>query len=113
MSGVATTLLEPSGEWNYLLSNKVVFISGGGGYIAKAIAHTCYLHGAQVVLADINKQAALHVKQQILSEDNKVNVDNEDRILVVEIDVTNESAIKQAVDQVMAQWNKINILINT
>lgn len=113
MSGATKNPLEPSGEWNYLLSNKVVFISGGGGYIAKAIAHTCYLHDAQVVLADINKQAALHVKQQILSEDNKVNVDHEDRIMVVEVDVTNESAIKQAVDQVMGKWNKISILINT
>lgn len=110
---VATNQLQPSGEWNFLLSDKVVVVSGGAGYIARAIARTCYLHGAKVVLADINKQAALDAKQQILSQDGKSDGDTDDRVLVVEVDVTNENSIKQAVELVVSKWNKINILINT
>ncbi|CAF1149822.1 unnamed protein product, partial [Didymodactylos carnosus] len=112
MSAATTNQLQASGEWNTLLSNKVVFLSGGGGYIAQSIAHTCYLHGAKIILADISKQAALNVKQQILTQDNKID-DDDNRILVIEVDVTNESCIKQAVDLAMSKWNKINILINT
>ena len=110
MSVATTNQLEPSGEWNFLLSDKVVFVSGGAGYISQAIARTCYLHGARVVLADINKQAALEAKQRILNQDKKFD---DDRILVIEMDVTNENSIKQAVDLALTKWNKINILINT
>lgn len=115
MSAVTTTQFQASGEWNFLLSNKVVLVSGGGGHIAQSIARTCYLHGAKVVLADISKQAALNAKQEILKEDNKFDGGNsdDDRILVVEVDVTNENCIKQVVDVVVSKWNKINILINT
>jgi NAD(P)-dependent dehydrogenase (short-subunit alcohol dehydrogenase family) len=114
MSTATTNKLQPSGEWNSLLSHKVVFISGGGGCIAQSIAHTCYLHGAKIVLADINKQAALNVKKQILTQNNKVTVDDDDdRILMVEVDVTNENSVKQAVDLAILKWNKIDILINT
>ncbi|CAF1087593.1 unnamed protein product [Didymodactylos carnosus] len=105
-----TPLLKPNGEWNLLLLNKVVFLTGGGGYIAQSIAHTCYSHGAKIVLADINKQAALNTKQQILSENNH---NDDSRILVVELDIANDDSNKNAVNYVISKWNTINILINT
>jgi NAD(P)-dependent dehydrogenase (short-subunit alcohol dehydrogenase family) len=116
MSAATINYLQSSGEWNFLLSNKMVFISGGGGYISQSIACTCYLHGAKFVLADINKQGALDVKQQILKQDNKFDVnsdDDDDRMLVIEVDVADENSVKQAVGLAMSKWNKINILINT
>ena len=108
MSIATMDQLEPTGEWNFLLTNKVVFVSGGAGYLSQSIARTCYLHGAKIVLADINQQAALEAKQRII-----LNQDNDDRVVVVEVDVRNENSIKQAVDLVVAKWNKIDILINT
>lgn len=107
MSIATMNQFEATGEWNFLLSNKVVFVSGGAGYLSQSIARTCYLHGAMVVLADINQQAAFEAKQRI------ANQDHDDRIMVVEVDVRNENSIKQAVDLVVSKWNKIDILINT
>ena len=43
-----------SGDWRQLLVDKVVFITGGAGYIAKHIAKTCYAHGACLVLGDLD-----------------------------------------------------------
>jgi hypothetical protein len=51
MSGAPEQASKPSGDWSRLLQNKVVIITGVDGDIVSAIAHTCVLHGACVVVA--------------------------------------------------------------
>jgi 3-oxoacyl-[acyl-carrier protein] reductase len=96
------------GHWRFLLCDKVVFVSGGAGWIARHIAKTCYEHGARLVLADLNIETIIKVKNETFGSDN-----TDDRILLVELDVKNEETIKKAVQLTLNKWNTIHILINT
>jgi NADP-dependent 3-hydroxy acid dehydrogenase YdfG len=96
------------GDWHLLLSDKVVFLTGGAGWIARHIAKTCYEHGARIVLADLNIDTIIKVKNEIFNSENP-----DDRILPVELDVQNEETIKKAIELTLTKWNTIHILINT
>jgi NAD(P)-dependent dehydrogenase (short-subunit alcohol dehydrogenase family) len=99
---------KPSGDWSRLLPNKVVVVTGAGGAIGSAIAHSCLLHGARVVIADINKNAAEGVAAKLISEDDA----KKDDVMVIELDVTNEQAIQNAMKSVVDKWNTIDVPVN-
>ncbi len=99
---------KPSGNWSQLLSDKVVFITGAGGGIGSTIAQTCALHGARVVIADINKNAADEVATKIINED----ANKRDYVMAIELDVVDEQAIQNAVKSVVDKWNTIDVLVN-
>lgn len=99
---------QPSGNWSKLLLNKVVFITGAGGGIGSAIAKTCFLHGARVVIADVRKEAAENVRTTILEE----NPQGKDSIFPVELDVTDEKQIENVVGKVVEMWKTIDVLVN-
>ncbi|CAF1172124.1 unnamed protein product [Rotaria sp. Silwood1] len=98
-----------AGDWCQLLINKVVFITGGAGHIAKTIAKTCYTHGACLVLGDLDPEKTNKVKDEIVNNENKTD----DRIFVVKLDVTDETSIQQAVQATLNKWNTIHVLLNT
>lgn len=102
--------IEPnkSGDWRLLLANKVVFLTGGAGWLARYIAKTCYDHGARVVLADLDTNVIKQVKNEVFGSE-----DTDDKILIVQLDVQKEETIKKAVELTLNKWNTINILINT
>lgn len=98
------------GDWSQLLTNKVVFLTGAAGSVARYIARACYVHGALLVLGDLNTDEINKVKDEILEKENK---SVEDRILVVRLDVTNETSIQQAVQETLNKWKTIHVLLNT
>jgi NAD(P)-dependent dehydrogenase (short-subunit alcohol dehydrogenase family) len=69
MAAIPEQASKPSGDWSRLLLNKVVFVTGGDEGIGSTIAETCVLHGARVVVADVNKNAADEVATKIIDED--------------------------------------------
>jgi NAD(P)-dependent dehydrogenase (short-subunit alcohol dehydrogenase family) len=91
-----------------LLLDKVVFVTGAGGAIGAAIAQACVLHGARVVVADVNKSAADEVVTKIIDGDEK----KKDYAIAIELDVTDEQAIQNAVKTVVDKWNTIDVLVN-
>jgi NAD(P)-dependent dehydrogenase (short-subunit alcohol dehydrogenase family) len=99
---------KPSGDWSQLLTDKVVFVTGAGGGIGAAIVQACFLHGARVVIADINKNAADEVASNILNGDT----DKKDYVMAIELDVTDEQQIQNAVKAVVEKWNTIDVLVN-
>jgi len=99
-----------TGNWSLLLADKVVFLTGGAGYIARHIAQTSYAHGARLVLGDLDIEAVNKAKDEILGSDNN---NKEDRILAISLDVTNEASIEQAVKLTLDKWKTINFLFNT
>jgi NAD(P)-dependent dehydrogenase (short-subunit alcohol dehydrogenase family) len=108
MSTAPEQASKPSGDWSRLLPDKVVFITGAGGGIGSAIARICVSHGARVVVADIDKNAADEVATKIIDEDVK----NKDYVMTIELDVTSEQAIQNAIQTVVEKWSTIDVLVN-
>jgi len=102
------TTIGVSDKWSQILLDKVVFITGAGGGIGSAISRTCALHGARIVVSDINKSAADKVVADIIENQN---VESE-RIMSLELDTVDEQAIEQAVKKVVDKWGTIHVLIN-
>ena len=102
MSGVE------SNSWSQILLDKVVFITGAGGGIGSAIAQTCVLQGARVVVSDINKKASDRVVAQIGADDEG----KKERLLSLELDTVSEEAIEKAVKQVVDHWGTVHVLVN-
>jgi enoyl-[acyl-carrier-protein] reductase (NADH) len=100
-----------SEDWRYLLHNKIVFITGAAGWIARHIVKACYEHGAYIVIGDINLDEANKLKTEI-SEQYKTG-NKENRLFVVSLDVTDENSIQQAVKLTVKKWKTIDVLINT
>jgi NAD(P)-dependent dehydrogenase (short-subunit alcohol dehydrogenase family) len=108
MSAAPEQASKASGDWSRLLPNKVVIVTGAGGGIGSAIAHTCVLHGARVLVADVNKKAADEVVAKITNEDET----RKDYVMAIELDVTDEQSIQNAVKTVVDKWNTIDVLVN-
>jgi NAD(P)-dependent dehydrogenase (short-subunit alcohol dehydrogenase family) len=108
MSAAPEQASKASGDWSRLLPNKVVIITGAGGGIGSAIAHTFVLHGARVLVADVNKKAADEVVTKITNEDET----RKDYVMAIELDVTDEQSIQNAVKTVLDKWNTVDVLVN-
>ncbi len=91
-------------NWSQLLVNKVVFLTGAGGHIAKYIAKTCYAQGALLVLGDLDPKLMKEITNELQT--------NEDRILVVKLDITDKTSIQQAIKATLDKWKTIHVLLN-
>jgi 3-oxoacyl-[acyl-carrier protein] reductase len=87
-----------------LLKDKVVIVTGGGSGLGEA---TCLLfanHGAKVVVADYNFEAAVKVHAEI----NKLDLTS----MPVKVDVADRASVDAMVTDVMRNFGKIDVLIN-
>jgi meso-butanediol dehydrogenase/(S,S)-butanediol dehydrogenase/diacetyl reductase len=105
-SGVATVNPGslPGGQIMLLLDSKTAFVTGSGRGIGRGIALELAKAGANVVIADINEGDASHVVAEIEAIDG--------RAIALKIDVTDENSIKLCTDQALAQFQRIEILVN-
>ena len=108
MSTPPEQAIKPSGEWSQLLLNKVVLVTGAAGAIGSAIVEACVIHGARVVIGDVDKKSADEVAQKIINDDES----KKDYVIAVSLDVTNEEEIQKVVNSVVDKWNTIDILVN-
>lgn len=93
---------EPKSQKNEInLEGEVAIITGGGGGIGSGVAHVLHSCGAKVVISDINEAAA-----------ERTTVEIGEDALVVTGDLTKESTSQSIVDQTMARWGRIDILVN-
>ena len=81
--------------------NKVVFITGAARGIGKSFAEAFAKERAKVVIADINIEGATTTAQEVGSN-----------ALAVQMDVTKQDSIDQAVNTAVDQLGGIDILIN-
>src|SRR5215213_2098642 len=98
----------PPGKFTgmFNLSGRVALIVGGGGGIGGAIAHALADHGARIVIADLNVDAARHVAQAC-ARPTALGA------LAVQLDVTNPELIRQVVAAIEHETQKIDILVNS
>jgi len=87
------------------LNDKVVFISGGAGYLGKAMCQVLSELGASVVMASRDKTKCDNFAVELSKK-------YENNAIGAELDVTNTESIKNAYKKTIEHFGKIDILIN-
>ncbi|PJR65885.1 SDR family NAD(P)-dependent oxidoreductase [Raoultella sp. T31] len=87
-----------------MLKNKVAIITGAAGGVGQSAANSFYIHGAYLVLVDLNSDDINKVTE-------KYNF-NPERILTVSADVRSEEQVKNYVKKAVDKFGKIDIFFN-
>ena len=87
-------------------SGQVVIVTGAGSPkgIGRVIARTFARQGAQLIIADMNKEGTDETVQIIQSEGGKADG--------VVLDVTSKESVDAMVDYIMKKYGRINVLVN-
>jgi NAD(P)-dependent dehydrogenase (short-subunit alcohol dehydrogenase family) len=86
-----------------VLENKVVVITGSGQGIGKHAATTFAREKAKVVIADFNAE---------LGKKTAAELGRLTETVAIETDVRDEASVKSLVDQVIARFGQIDVMIN-
>ncbi len=86
------------------LESKTAIITGAGGGIGGAIADCFACEGANVVIADIDSQAANARAAYISAQGASA--------LAMAVDVTDKTSVQQMVRSTLGRWGRIDILVN-
>lgn len=86
------------------LDGKVAFLTGGGAGIAKVSALEFIKEGAKVAIVDINAEVGKRAEQEIKDAGGEV--------IFIQTDVTQEAAVKQAIDATVEKFGKLDVLVN-
>src|ERR1043165_1230849 len=87
------------------LKDKVAVVTGAGHGIGRAYSLGFGGAGARVVVADIDEPAAAKVARE-------VNTQTDAKSLAVKVDVANESSTQAMVKNILAEFGRIDILVN-
>ncbi len=88
----------------FQLQGQVAIVTGAGAGIGRAIAETFARAGAKVAVSDLKEETAAAVADEIKAAGGEA--------IGVACDVTNEDALAQLVDQTVAAFGKVSILVN-
>jgi 3-hydroxybutyrate dehydrogenase len=86
------------------MRNKVCIVTGAASGIGMEIALRFAREGARVAIADLNKDAAQAVADEITRSGGSA--------LAVTIDVTNEDQVNAAVTAVVHEWDGVDVLVS-
>jgi 3-hydroxybutyrate dehydrogenase len=86
------------------MQGKVAVVTGAASGIGKEIARTYFDHGAKVVIADLNLEAAQAVAREFDPSG--------ERALAVAMDVTNEEQVDAGIDQVADKFGGVDVLVS-
>jgi 7-alpha-hydroxysteroid dehydrogenase len=89
----------------FSFEDRVIIITGGAGAIGSALAELLGNLGANIVITDINEERVKKVAAEI-----EEKTGNQTMGLVA--DSTDENAMKELVDKVVAKFGKISGLVN-
>ena len=86
------------------MENKVAVVSGGAGGLGSEICRRFSMRGAVVAVADLNADAASEVTRSIASEGG--------RAVAVQVEVTDEESVVNAVRTVVGQLGRVDYLVH-
>ena len=84
---------------------RVVLLTGGGGGIARGIARAYASEGAKLILTDLFPEKMNLLKEELEKEFNT-------EVYTIIADGSNEAQVKDAIDEGVRHFGKLNILIN-
>jgi len=84
---------------------KVILVAGGTGGLGRAVSLAFLVEGAKVVVT-YRKQEALDALKIAAGADAA-------RLAGFEVDVTEEAAVRQLVEEILAQHGRLDVLVNT
>lgn len=84
------------------LQDKVAFITGGSSGIGRAAALRLAREGARICLADLKENRSEEVKREIEAGGG--------RALIADVDISDAARVESAMEQVMKEWGKIDIV---
>lgn len=87
------------------LQDKVAIITGAASGIGAAIAKKFVKAGAKVAIADVNAKAAMAKAEELTAT-------GPGRAIGLTMDVTNEDAVNAAVDTVVREWGRVDVLVS-
>src|SRR3954464_13371703 len=85
------------------LQDKVAYITGGSKGIGYGIAKKLLDEGAKVAITSRNLQAAQDAAKSLSGDSS--------RVLALESDVTKLASEKKAIEAVIKQWGKLDVLV--
>ena len=86
--------------------DKTTLVTGACGGLGRAIAEAFLAEGADVVVCDINKELISDFKE-------KVSAAYPERTLVLDLDITKDSAIDDMFEQAEKKYGNIHFVINS
>lgn len=89
-----------------MLKSKVIVITGGAGLIGKEFVKAVVKHDGIAVIADINEQMGLMIKQDLSKELNTKNID------FIKLDITSKESLNNCIKYLDKKYEKINALVN-
>lgn len=89
----------------FSLEGKVAVAIGAGGVLAGGMARGLAKAGAKVAVMDLNLENAEKVAASVRSECNG-------EALSVKVDATSKDDLKNACDEIVSAWGRVDILIN-
>jgi 2-keto-3-deoxy-L-fuconate dehydrogenase len=88
----------------FRLDEKVALVTGAGSGIGEAIARVFARQGAQVVVGDVQREAAEQVAQSIIADGGTA--------LALAFDVSDEEQVQATMSKIAGELGRLNILVN-
>jgi len=86
------------------LKDKVAFLTGAGAGIAKATAKQFVREGAKVAIVELSREVGERAEREIVEAGGEA--------IFIETDVTQDDAVRRAVEATVARFGTIDILFN-
>ena len=88
------------------LQGRNVIVTGGGSNIGRAIVHAFAAEGANITIAELVPAQGQLVAAEV------AQMDTGSRVKVIETDVTDREQVEAMVDQSIAEFGSVDVLVN-
>ena len=98
------------------LTGRVAVVTGGAGLLGEQFCRTLAQAGAQVVIAELNEEAALTLAASLDRRwpiENNGDAVNSQRAFGVRTDVTSKTSVQQMIEATLGQFSRLDILVNS